>query len=306
EDEMIAHPSGAQYEISHGDQRATIVEVGGGVRAYSWGDRDVLDPYPLTEMCDGAHGTPLVPWPNRLGDGRYCFDGTEYQVALTEPEHHNAIHGFLRWVPWQPRERSGDSVVMGTRLYPRSGYPFTVDVQIAYTLDDDGLTVAATATNIGDRPCPFGIGQHPYLSAGGGVVDDCLLCIDAAARLMTDSRALPTATVPVEGTPYDFREPRRLGSMELDTAFADLGRDATGRAYVTLTSPDDRSAVLWADEGYTLLELFTGDTLRPERRRRGLGSEPMSCPPNAFQTGAGLARLGPGVSATASWGARLV
>ena len=65
-------PSGEQFEIAHGDQRATIVEVGGGVREYRVGDRDVLDPYPRDAVCDGAHGAPLIPWPNRLGDGRYA------------------------------------------------------------------------------------------------------------------------------------------------------------------------------------------------------------------------------------------
>ena len=55
-------------------------------------------------MCDGAHGAPLIPWPNRLADGRYSFGGTEYQLALTEPENRNAIHGLLRWRNWRARE----------------------------------------------------------------------------------------------------------------------------------------------------------------------------------------------------------
>ena len=82
---MTFAPSGRQFEISAGDQHATIVEVGGGIRSYRAGDRDVLQPYPPGQMCDGAHGTPLIPWPNRLADGRYRFGGTDHQVALTEP-----------------------------------------------------------------------------------------------------------------------------------------------------------------------------------------------------------------------------
>jgi aldose 1-epimerase len=49
-------PSGQQFELSHGDQRATIVEVGGGIRTYRVGERDVLQPYTREAMCDGAHG----------------------------------------------------------------------------------------------------------------------------------------------------------------------------------------------------------------------------------------------------------
>ena len=70
---MTFAPSGRQFEISAGDQHATIVEVGGGIRSYRAGDRDVLQPYPPGQMCDGAHGAPLIPWPNRLADGRYRF-----------------------------------------------------------------------------------------------------------------------------------------------------------------------------------------------------------------------------------------
>jgi aldose 1-epimerase len=64
-------PSGEQFEIRHGQQRLTVVEVGGGIREYVVGDRSVLDPYPIDAVCDGEHGTPLIPWPNRLADGAY-------------------------------------------------------------------------------------------------------------------------------------------------------------------------------------------------------------------------------------------
>ena len=111
---MAIHPSGEQFEIRHGDQRATIVEVGGGVREYMAGERAVLDAYPVDAMCSGAHGSPLIPWPNRLEDGAYEFDGAEHHVALTEPDKHNAIHGFLRWRPWSAVEHDADRVVMAS------------------------------------------------------------------------------------------------------------------------------------------------------------------------------------------------
>ena len=129
-------PSGEQFEITRGEQRATIVEVGGGVREYAVAGRRVLDPYPLHAIADGAHGAPLIPWPNRLADGRYRFDETDYQVALTEPAKHNAIHGFMRWRAWAAVERSGSHVVMGARLFPLEGYPFALDLRISYELSD--------------------------------------------------------------------------------------------------------------------------------------------------------------------------
>lgn len=299
-------PSGEQHEIAHGEQRATVVEVGGGVREYEVGGRAVLDPYPLEAICDGAHGAPLIPWPNRLADGRYSFDGVDYQVAQTEPTKRNAIHGFLRWRGWQAREKAPERVVMATTIHPLEGYPFALEVSVAYELGEAGLTVTTSATNVGGQACPYACGQHPYLSPGSGLIDDCSLQLDAQTRILTDAeRQLPTGTEAVDGTSFDFRASRRLGDQRLDFAFTDLSRDGAGRAWVRLQAPDSSRAELWVDERYPIVELYTGDTLSEPRRRRGIGTEPMSAPPNAFQTGEGLLRLEPGQTIRSEWGARL-
>jgi aldose 1-epimerase len=301
-----APPSGEQFEIAHGEHRATIVEVGGGVRAYSVGDRPVLDPYPRDAICDGAHGAPLIPWPNRLEDGRYAFDGSDYQLALTEPARRNAIHGLLRWRNWSAVERASDRVVMGIRLHPMTGWPFPLELSITYALGDDGLTVETRATNAGRGACPFGSGQHPYLSAGGGTLDDCTLELLAAERILVDDeRELPLAQEPVAGTPFDFGVARPVGSLAIDHAFRGLRRDADGLAWVRLGRPGGETVSLWCDDGYSLLQLYTGDTLAPGRRRLGLGAEPMTCPPNALRTGDGLVRLEPGETCATRWGVRL-
>lgn len=299
-------PSGEQLEISLGEQRATIVEVGGGVRAYSVGGRPVLDPYPRHAMCDGAHGAILIPWPNRLADGYYRFDGVEHQLALSEPATRTAIHGLLRWRAWQVLEREPERVAMGIRLHPSSGYPFMLDVRAEYTLTGDGLTVTSAARNVGERACPFGCGQHPYLSPGDGTIDGCELELPAATRVLADeARGLPSGLASVAGSPWDFRAARRIGAARLDTGFTDLARDELGRATTRLTAPDGIISELWVEEGYPFLQIYSGDGLSPERRRRGLAIEPMSCAANAFQSGHGLVRLEPGASLSARWGARL-
>ncbi len=234
---MATPPSGEQFEICQGDQRATIVEVGGGVREYLVGDSPVLDPYSLDAICDGEHGTPLIPWPNRLADGTYHFDHTKYVVPLSEPEKHNAIHGFLARRSWEPIRHETTRVVVGTRLRPLAGYPFALDLRVAYELGDGGLWVSTTATNIGDQTCPYGTGQHPYLSPGAGRIDNCILELGAATRILTDNeRQLPTGTATVEGTDFDLRAGKRLGDQKLDTPFTDLDRDQDGRAWARLTS----------------------------------------------------------------------
>ncbi len=298
-------PSGEQFEIAHGDQRVTIVEVGGGIREYEVAGRAVLDPYPLEAICDGGHGAPLIPWPNRLGDGSYSFDGDAYQVALSEPKAGNAIHGFTRWWPWRALEHQPDRVAMGVRLPAHPGYPFTLDLRIEYALGADGLSVTTTARNLGDRACPYGAGQHPYLSPGEGSIDACMLELPAATRMLLDERGLPIGSEAVADTEFDFRTPRALGGQSLDTPFTDLLRDTAGRATARLTAPDRSCVELWVDDRHGFLQAFTGDGLAPERRRRGLAVEPMTCAPNAFQSGDGLVRLEPGDSFTSRWGARL-
>jgi aldose 1-epimerase len=188
-----------------------------------------------------------------------------------------------------------------------AGWPFPLDVSIDYQLGEEGLAVETRATNLGDRPCPFACGQHPYLSPGAGeTIDGCTLELRAGVRIDTDSeRQLPTGREPVEGTEYDFRSPRQLGSLEMDYAFTELERDAAELARIRMGCPDGRTVELWADQHYPVLEVFTADTLSPDRRRRGLGAEPMSAPPNALASGEMVVRLKPGDQHVARWGVRL-
>lgn len=303
---MTSAPSGRQFAIAAGPHRATVVQVGGGVRSYHVGDREVLQSYPVEAMCDAAHGAPLIPWPNRLGDGRYRFDGVDHQVALTEPEKNNAIHGLLRWRPWEPVQHTNSQVVMSATLFPMAGYPFHLRVLIDYRVDNAGLTVATTATNLGDEACPYAAGQHPYLSPGSGSIDTCTVQMAADTRILTDpERQLPTGTEKVTATAFDFRTPRTLGDQQLDDAFTDLIREPDGRAWVHLTGNDHRTVSLWVDQSYPVLELYTADNLAAGRRRRGLGAEPMTCPPNGLQSGDHVIRLEPGDSVTSTWGVTL-
>jgi aldose 1-epimerase len=106
----------------------------------------------------------------------------------------------------------------------------------------------------------------------------------------------------VEGTEYDFREPRAIGEATLDHAFTELERGDDGLARVEVRRPDNGTELtLWLDESYPYLQLFTGDS-QPSVRRRSLAVEPMTCPPNAFRTGKGLLVLEPDQPTKAEWG----
>ena len=295
-------PSGEQVEISFDDQRAVVVEVGGGLRAYSAGDRELLDGYGIDEMCTSGRGQVLLPWPNRLEDGSYEFEGRRHRLALTEPDTRTAIHGLIRWVSWKVGEREPNRVVLEHMLHPQPGYPFSLALSIEYELSERGLLVRTTAMNTGTETCPYGAGAHPYLTVGTETIDAVILHAPGRTVLQSDERGLPVSTASVEGTDYDFRQPRPIGATVLDNAFTDLERDEDGIARVELREPEHGAGVtLWVDKTYAYLMLFTGDPL-PDVNRRSLAVEPMTCPPNAFRTGESLVRLEPGDSVASEWG----
>jgi aldose 1-epimerase len=297
-------PTGEQFEIGHGDQRAWIVEAGGGIRSYRVGEHELLDGYPPHEPCPDARGQPLIPWPNRLRDGRYRFDGGEHQLPLTEPGKQNAIHGLVRWSSWTVGSRDADRITMLHTLHAQDGYPFSLRIEIEYTLAAGGLTVRTTATNTSSGRCPYGAGAHPYITAGTPLIDSARLRSPAQLRLTVDEQGIPTGTAPVPGTEHDFLDPRPIGPTVLDAAYTDLERGSDGRAVVELAAADgDPSVSLWLGDSYSYLMLFTGDSLpEPGRRRQGLGVEPMTCAPNALASGDGLVILEPDQRFTAEWG----
>lgn len=304
EPRMSPSPTGEHWELRHGGQRAVVVQLGAALRHYEVHGRPVLDGFAADSPITGGRGQLLVPWPNRVGDGRYRFDGADLQLPLTEPDKHNAIHGLLRWTPWRLLARSDDAVRVGTLLFPQPGYPFMLDVVAEYRLGSDGLEAVITATNAGDTPAPYGVGQHPYLTVGTDLVDSALLTVPARCRLRADDRGLPAGQEPVDGTVYDFRAERPIGDLRLDTAFAGLDRDAGGRALVRLAHPSrSRGVALWLGEGAQYVQVYTGDTLaEPDRRRRGVAVEAMSCPADALRSGTDLTVLEPGGSHVFRWG----
>jgi len=296
-------PSGEQISLEFSPHRATVVEVGGGLRAYALGGWDVIDGYGVQERCSGARGQPLIPWPNRLRDGRYRWKGGELQLDLSEPALQNAIHGLVRWRNWEVRAREPARVVLGHVLYGEPGYPFMLALEIEYALAPSGLTVTTSAVNIGRESCPYGAGMHPYFSLGAETIDAAVLHVPAVTRLVADEHGIPVGEEPVDNGPLDFRAPHEIGDTQIDTCFTGLERGEDGILRVKLRAEDSsRQLTVWASPEYEYLMVFTGDTLAEDRRRRGVAIEPMTCAPDAFRSGAGLVRLEPGERHAASWG----
>jgi galactose mutarotase-like enzyme len=301
----VASPTGQQWRIGHGGQEVVVCEVGATLRAYTVDGLPVLDGFGPDEWSHSGRGQVLAPWPNRLADGSYDFDGVHAQAALDEPEHHNAIHGLVRWLPWTLQTRHQNQLSLRLQLHPSPGYPFSLLLELEYHVGRSGLTVTTVAQSLDERAIPFGLGFHPYLTVGTETVDTALLHVPAQRTLEVDDRGLPTGvSSPVEGTERDFTTARRVGPVVLDTAYSALERDGDGRAQATIDAPGgERGALLWVDQAFGYLMVYTGDTLAEvHRRRRAVAIEPMTCPPDALRGGRDVVILEPGRPWSARWG----
>jgi aldose 1-epimerase len=295
-----AVPTGEQYEISSGSLRAMVTEVGATLRSFSVEGREVVRGFGVDEMSTAGRGQNLVPWPNRIRDGRYTFNGVTQQLALSEPARHNASHGLARYVPWVLVEKTTDAVTNRVRIHPQPGWPGTLEVQITHQVEEDGLTVTVEATNVSATELPFGYGAHPYVTVGEATVDEVALTVPAASYLEVDDRLLPTKISPVDGTPYDLRQGAVVGSTTLDTAMTGMARGSDGRWRAKLEL-DDRYAELWGDETMNWVQVFTGGP----HRDRSIAVEPMTCGPDAFNPGPthdGMRILAPAQTFVGQWG----
>jgi aldose 1-epimerase len=291
--------TGRQFDIVAGDHEATVVEVGAGLRRYAHHGTDVTATYSEIELPPKGCGAVLVPWPNRLRGGKYTFDGTTHQLALTEPLVSNAIHGLGRWARWARVRHERAAVTLALDIVPQPGYPFQVRVELTYALDaEHGLSVTALARNIGLERAPFGAGFHPYLATHGHALGDVTVKVPAGERIVLDEAKVPIGAQRVAGTGYDLRRGRRLGELRMDDGFTGFATVA-GRSAVEVRTRSG-GAQLWFDETFRYVQVFTPDAVAGGRP--AVAVEPMTCPADAFNSGASLIVLAPGEYWTGSWG----
>ncbi|AQA23411.1 aldose 1-epimerase family protein [Rhodococcus sp. MTM3W5.2] len=294
-------------KIEHGDYRAEVVSRGAGLLLLEIGGRPLTETSPAGEKPPLSAGLVLAPWPNRIRDGYFIFDGVEHQLAITEPARNNAIHGLVRRDDWELEEHTQNRVRQSIRLGLHKGWPYPLQLTTTHELGPAGLTVTHTAENIGAMPAPFGMGVHTFVRAGDTPLDECTLRLTAGTRLPLDQeRMLPVGnSESVYGTEFDFTAPRSLDGVWLDTPFSSIVPDPDGRARHELRAPDGSGAVLWTDRQFGWIQVFTAD---PERgqgypgRGRALAIEPMTCPPDAFNTGIDQVVLRSGETWTGTWG----
>ena len=290
------------YILRGGDLHAEISLRGGALRTLRHGDRDLIVSWPEDEPIPYYSGTVLAPWPNRVVGARYVFDDECFELPVNEPQRGHALHGLVADATWQlvePLSVEDDHgfARLAHTIEPTPGYPFTLALQILYSLTPEGLTATLTAQNTGDRAAPYGCGPHPWLLAGDGPIQDWELALPAGKVLLVDQLLAPSSLEDVAVTPFDFRVPRAVGDTAIDHAFTGLAADAAGVARVRLRGPSGGVEIRWDAANMPWAQVCTGTGLG----HRGLAVEPMTCPPNAFNTGIDLVVLQPGDKHEATW-----
>ncbi|MEJ1154835.1 MULTISPECIES: aldose 1-epimerase family protein [Microbacterium] len=302
--------SGTQHALRTGAYEAVIASVGATLRSLTFEGRDLVVPFAPDEVRPAYRGATLVPWPNRVTDGRYTFDGTEYQLALTEPARDHALHGLAAWLDYEAVDKGPSHVTLAAVIPAQTSYPWRISIRTTFTLTREGLTQSVEATNESADAAPFGTAPHPYLVAGAGSVDGWTLELPAAQVLtVTQERLIPERLEQVDAvnpSRFDFRAPRLIGTAEIDHAYTGLARDAHDRATVNLTDSHGCGVSMSWDASCPWVQVHTADTGVAATHRIGLAVEPMTCAPDAFNDATydydtGLIVIEPGDTTVASW-----
>ncbi len=240
----------------------------------------VLDPVTLAELRPKptAYGFPILfPFPNRIRDGVFTFEGQTFHV---EPQR----HGFVRDKAWNV-VGSGSSEAEGAWMeatldavdYPEAilrQFPFPFRIAVTHRLREGALEIETVVTNTAETTLPFGLGFHPYFRrpAHGTLTL-------AAQRRWQLEESLPTGTLlELEGN-YDLRTSADLNTLELDDIYTDLVPDADGLVRCNLEDHDAglRTVVEFDPVQFPHVVLFT-----PPAPRQALCIEPLTCPTDAF------------------------
>ncbi|SMH31710.1 aldose 1-epimerase [Rathayibacter oskolensis] len=283
---------------------AVVTEVAAGLRHLSVDGVEITAGYPETVIPPFCSGIVLMPWPNRVKDGKWHHGGRTLQLDITEPKYSNAIHGLLTTASYRLVEEGPAFVELAAPVVPQRGWPFHLESTVRYELTADGLTVVHRVVNVGPEEAPVAIGTHPFLAIGDIPTDELTITVDAAVHIEVDERLNPTGQSPVDGTDWDLRSGRRIGDLELDDAWADV-TVVDGESVHGVSAADGRRVLLWADASHNYIQVFI-TRIYPEGDdvKTAIAVEPMTAPADALNSGRGLRWLEPGEEWTVSWGIR--
>lgn len=294
-----------ELTLSYHDQRAVISPWGASLRRYFFIDADgqeidIVWGYSGGSGKRGGQGDVLIPFPGRIRDGRYSFDGQRFQLECNDKEAPNAIHGFVRSLPWQVQDVYANKVTLEIRIdaetYAGQGYPFSLAISVMYDLGVSGLTCTFTVKNVGQQAAPVGVGFHPYFTVGATAIDEAEARIPGAAYVEFNERLIPTGKIlSAAGTSWDYRRFRKIGRQRFNHCYVRLERDTQGMTTASLRHTAlNRVIDITMDHAFSAVVVYTGDAI-VDAPRAAIAIEPMTCASDAFNhPDWGLKRLVPG------------
>lgn len=179
--------------IAAGEWAATLApECGGAILSLTHAGRDVLRPAPAgaTEPLDVAC-FPLVPYANRIADGRFVWAGEAFHLPPTHPVSAHPLHG-LGWItPWQVAAAGPGEVTMRLDHAADAAWPWSFTAEQHVSLDGSGATLMLTIVSTDTRTMPVSLGFHPYFVREGARA----LRFAAGEMWLTDDALLPRTRV---------------------------------------------------------------------------------------------------------------
>ena len=282
--------------ISSGSYSASIDTHGGALASLQYEGRDLVEPRGATHTYAGDL---LAPWPNRIRDGKYSWNGVDYQAPLNEAARGNNLHALVFDKEWSVKENTGDRATLTLTIHASAAYATDLEFSVVYSLSSAGLHWQINAKNIGKIAAPYGVSVHPYLMAEAGVKNDaCTLTLKSSKYMSVDAqRLLPTGVKNVEEANFDFRNGRVIGDQFIDHAF--VMDDRTSR--IELRAPSGKGTWLSSDENAKWCQIHTSDRDGGAGSRMQLAVEPMTCAVDAFNSKEDVIELAPGASHSMWW-----
>ncbi len=277
------------HEISNGNWVANINSVGASLVGLRDGDFHLVEPHTRSGLYAGS---VLAPWPNRLSNGKYSYRGRNFTVPINESSRNNAIHGLVAEVSWLVSRRTQSSITFEYKLNSPKVYPGILNLFAHYKLSNYTCEIKIEAKNIGKYPAPYGVSIHTYFVIGKPQKNNQIfLTLPCSKYVKVDKkRLLPIRICSVMDTQYNFLLSRRIANLSIDHAF----KYSTGYPKsVILKDHTGAGIALHFDRETQWIQVHTADRCLGPDSRMAIAIEPMTCPPDAFNSGLNLIDLAP-------------
>ena len=228
----------------------------------------------------------LFPFANRINDGQFNFNGSNYNLQCNEKQLNNAIHGLVYNKAFlvdelKKFENHAEIKLYYEELNPPTGYPFKFRVELTYKLTNEFLSLKINVINLDDKKLPFTVGWHPYFKSVD--LDKSKIQFDCIKKIKCNKN-----NIALGFEPFNSKMPLSLRKRRFDDAFV------LENPYVKFFTPE-YDLVLKSSEKESFLQLYT------PMNTNAIAIEPMTGVSDSFNNKIGLKKLSPGQSYSIEW-----